>query len=109
MFQLLRNLRVVMNPIRYFSFWDVPRTFVFERDGSVYLLESEFDDELDDYPSDFEVYSLLNVRNLTGLDGRNSVVHLPKTHLGRVPVSMVRFDKSRRKSVDGTFLDALLK
>jgi hypothetical protein len=34
----------VEHAIKYFSFWDVPRTFAFERGGNVYLLTSGFDD-----------------------------------------------------------------
>jgi hypothetical protein len=39
--------------IKYFSFWDVPRTFAFVRNGNVYLLTPEFDDELDEYPDEY--------------------------------------------------------
>ena len=39
-------------PIKYFSFGDVPRTFAFEQAGRVYVLTSEFDDDLDEYPDE---------------------------------------------------------
>ena len=52
--------------IKYFSFWDVPRTFAFVRNGNVYLLTSEFDDELDEYPDEYEVFAVPAAQGLSG-------------------------------------------
>ena len=93
--------------IKYFSFWDVPRSFVFERDGHVYVLTSEFDDKLDEYPDDYEVFGVPSLRNLSAVTDWKSIEPLPKTRLGRVPVASVRFDKSHRKFVDASFLDGI--
>jgi hypothetical protein len=53
--------------IKYFSYWDVPRTFVFERDGQLFLLTSEFDDALDEYPDDYEVFVVAGNRRLSSV------------------------------------------
>jgi hypothetical protein len=93
--------------IKYFSFWDVPRTFAFEYSGKVYLLTSEFDDALDEYPDDYEVFVVSGIENLSKVSDWKCIEPLPKTSVGRVPVASVRFDESRRKYVDGSFLGAI--
>jgi hypothetical protein len=96
-----------MRKIKYFSFWDVPRTFVFERDGRLYLLTSEFDDEIDDYPNQYEVFVLSGIEYLSAVSEWNSIEPLSKTFLGAVPVSSVLFDGSRRRHVDDSFLQEI--
>ncbi len=93
--------------IRYFSFYDVPRTFIFERDGKIYLLECEFDDDLDNYPDQYELSIVQSDRMFSQLENWKSIEPLPKTPLGKVPVSSVHFDKSVRKFVDDDFLREL--
>ena len=97
----------VEHAIKYFSFWDVPRTFAVERGGKVYVLTSEFDDDLDEYPDDYEVFVVSGIGNLSVVSDWKSIEPLPKTSLGRVPIASVRFDESRRKYVDGSFLDII--
>jgi hypothetical protein len=97
----------VEHAIKYFSFWDVPRTFVFERGGKLYVLTSEFDDDLDEYPDDYEVFVVSGIGNLSVVSDWKSIEPLPKTSVGRVPVSSVRFDKSLRKYVDDSFLGTI--
>jgi hypothetical protein len=95
-------------PIKYFSFFDVPRTFVFERGGQVYLLTAGFDDETDEYREAYEVYAIPGLRSVDGITDWKSVEPLPKTCIGRVPVASVVFDKSSRKSVDDAFLSNII-
>jgi hypothetical protein len=97
----------VEHAIKYFSFWDVPRTFVFECCGRVYLLTSEFDDDADEYPDDYEVFIVSAIGNLPGVSEWKSIEPLSKTSVERVPVASVRFDDSHRKYVDGSFLDTM--
>gem|GEM_PF-1243786 len=105
--EIRRKVLGVEHAIKYFSFWDVPRTFAFERGGKVYVLTSEFDDDLDEYPDDYEVLVVSGMGNLAMVSDWNSIEPLPKTSVGRVPVASVRFDESRRKYVDGSFLDTI--
>jgi hypothetical protein len=104
--EIRRKVLGVEHAIKYFSFWDVPRTFAFERGGDLYVLQSEFDDDLDEYPDDYEVFVVPGFGNLSVVSDWKSIEPLPKTSVGRVPVASVRFDESRRKYVDGSFLDA---
>jgi hypothetical protein len=97
----------VEHAIKYFSFWDVPRTFAFERGGNVYVLTSEFDDDLDEYPDDYEVFVVSDIGNLSEVSDWKSIEPLPKAPIGRVPVASVQFDESRRKYVDGSFLETI--
>jgi hypothetical protein len=90
--------------IKYFSFWDVPRTFAFEYSGKVYMLTSEFDDALDEYPDDYEVFVVSDVGDLSMVSDWKSLEPMPKTSVGRVPIASVQFDESRRKYVDGSVL-----
>ena len=43
---------------RYGSFWDVPRSILLRYRGKVLLLESHFDETLDEYPDHYTVYEL---------------------------------------------------
>ena len=47
-----------MIPFRYGGFWDVPRYILLRYRGKPLLLESPFDENLDEYPDDFAVYEL---------------------------------------------------
>ncbi len=93
--------------IKYFSYWDVPRTFAFERAGGVYLLTSEFDDKLDEYPCDYEVFVVSGIGNLSLVSDWKSIEPLPKISVGRIPVASVRFDESHREYVEDSFLDTI--
>lgn len=89
-----------MSPIRYFSFWDVPRTFITVDSVGTYLLQCEFDDQLDDYPEFYEVFAMptLGYKMLSSLWSDLSCQALGR--LGQVRVCEVRFDASRRREVD---------
>jgi hypothetical protein len=73
----------------------------------VYVLTSEFDDDLDEYPDDYEVFVVSGIGNLSMVSDWKSIEPLLKTSVGRVPVASVRSDESRRKYVDASFLDAI--
>ena len=73
----------------------------------MYLLTSGFDDALDEYPDDYEVFVVSGVGSLSMVSDWKSIEPLPKTPVGRIPVASVQFDKSHRKYVDGSFLDTI--
>jgi len=75
--------------------------------GKVYVLTSEFDDDLDEYADDYEVFVVSGIGNLSVVSDWKSIEPLPKTSVGGVPVASVRFDESRCKYVDGSFLDTI--
>src|SRR5687767_4140934 len=88
---------------RYFSFWHVPRTLAFIYQGNTFLLECEFDDDLDDYSPDYEVTELspttaeeLEALSWEQLDQRRT------KRLDKLPIKALRFD-SDRKRLSGCF------
>jgi hypothetical protein len=50
---------------------------------------SEFDDDLDEYPDDYEVFDVSGVGSLSMVSDWKSIEPLPKTSVGRVPVASV--------------------
>jgi hypothetical protein len=42
----------------YVDFYDVPRSITLRYRGKLFLIQSAFDEELDDYPSNYSVYKL---------------------------------------------------
>ncbi len=91
--------------IKYFSFWDVPRTFAFESKDKFYILTSEFDEQLDEYPDQYEAFVVPGRHKLSAITDWKDLATLPRVRLGIIPIKSVLFDKSRRKFVDDTFLD----
>jgi len=92
--------------ITYRDFYDLPRAFVVEHHGEAFFFDCPFDEELDDYPSEFRVYRLpsnvakqLNEGSWGGLADSGQF-------LGSVPVTRVQFDQSKRQSVHSVVLAA---
>lgn len=94
-------------PIRYRDFYDVPRLVVFERNDELFLLDSAFDDEADEYSETFTVYrlpaaarALLDADSWANLSGMGEAI-------GQIDVDAVEFDPTRRSGVSATILRAL--
>jgi hypothetical protein len=88
--------------VDYGDFYDVPRCIVVERNEALYALDCPFDDELDDYRSDYEVIRLPDTaRELaaTRFTPWQAVLAMGKS-IGRIPVDAVRFDDTRRQAID---------
>jgi len=50
-------------PIRYGGFWDVPSSFITEYKNELYFFErDDFDEDLDDYPPNYKVYRIPNMK-----------------------------------------------
>jgi hypothetical protein len=49
-------MRASWVPIRYSAFWDIPRTFVCQLGGHLYLFDCQFDPAADEYSENYEVY-----------------------------------------------------
>ena len=85
-------------PFKYAGFWDVPRYIVFEWLGHKLLLESLFDDDLDDYEPQYSVYVLT----------KDFEIEKPNWHesnrclLGKVEVKSIIFDETKRARLDPT-------
>ena len=92
-------------PILYRDFYDVPRMFVVRRGGTSLLFDGSFDDTLDDYPDFYEVYELPPLAAEQLAESWRDLAGRAVRRLGRVAVADVRFDATRRKSVDLSGVD----
>ncbi len=94
-------------PIQYRDFWDVPRIFVVTYQKKVLLFDCAFDDETEDFPESYRVYTLPSLRN-EDLAGSWAKLSMQATqYLGEVPINKVRFDPSKRKEIDTAILEEL--
>ena len=90
-------------PFSYRGYYDVPRVIVLVlADGRRILLESRFDEVVDQYDDYYDVYLLLDEAALDG-SWERLAEYTPEI-LGRVAVVDVRFDSTRRDEID---LDSL--
>jgi hypothetical protein len=90
-------------PFVYRDFHDFPRLVVFQYEGRCILLESAFDVARDDYAPDYTVFQL-KVREAASLPESWADIAEGATRLGRIPISKVLFDPSRRRLVDPAML-----
>jgi hypothetical protein len=94
--------------IRYRDFYDVPRAFVVEYEGSLYLFDCLFDHDLDDYEGRYAVYLVKDelrrrIDMISWVDLGNRSVRV-----GEVPVDSVEFDPSKRSAVNSRIFECLL-
>jgi hypothetical protein len=94
--------------IRYRDFYDIPRIFIAAHDGTQYLFDCRFDDEIDDYSDRYRVYQLPAIPE-DDLEG--SWDRLPERAvclLGAIPVADVKFDPTKRQRIDTAVIKAML-
>ena len=91
--------------IDYRDFWTVPHIFFTEVDGRLYLFDSQFDDEVKDFRTDYRVFAMppLTAEELAG--SWAELYQKATRELGTVPVNHVRFDPTRRAFVDAAILE----
>lgn len=87
---------VIWLPIKYREFYDIPRIFLVDYQGSSFFFDCPFDENLDDYPDVFTVYRFPN-------ELRDQVESLPWKDLsnrlekiGIVPIDKIEFDATKR-------------
>jgi hypothetical protein len=94
--------------LEYRDFHDVPRLILVSVDERFLLLDRPFNEALDDYPPDYDVYEL-------GADPRRSdpadwrALSETGRILGRVPVESIAFDPTRRESINSDGLAPILE
>lgn len=107
-------------PIYYSGFWDVPSAFLTLYNEDLFLFwRDDFDEELDDYPPNYKVYSVKNVTLTDAFEPseppyefvilRNIPLLLDNEIIGEIPTGEVIFDETKRKSINKTVLKQLLK
>jgi|SRR5580704_451399 hypothetical protein len=98
-----------MVPFRYVEFYDVPRLIALRHKGKLLLLQSAFSDTLDEYPSAYSVYELPeSYEPLLATGSWRFLEHMTLTSIGEIPVSAVKFDSTKRRTLDPSILDPLL-
>jgi hypothetical protein len=98
-----------MTPFQYVEFYDVPRCIALRYKKMLFLLQSAFDEALDDYPASYSVYLLPeSVEDSLKKGSWEFIRSTPMTCMGSVKVAEVVFDSSKRKELDASFLDNLI-
>lgn len=85
--------------IVYSGFWDYPFAFITSYEDSTYLfVRGDFDDELDDYPSEYEVF----VRNDIDFEKieKNFRIEESGTSIGKVDMKQIQFDSTHREKIN---------
>ncbi len=98
-----------MTPFQYVEFYDFPRLIAIKHKGTLLLLQSAFNEDQDDYESNYNVFALPDTAE-TYLSQRSwkFIEELPLRHLGQIPLESVHFDPTRRESLDASILDQFL-
>jgi hypothetical protein len=87
-------------PFIYREFYDVPRTIVAADDQHTYLFDCPFDEVLDNYSPNYDVYLMPQLTN-ADLNGSWELLSQRAVgQLGQIPVGALRFDTTRRHEVD---------
>lgn len=97
-------------PFNYRDFYDLPRSVIFQKSSYVYFLECLFNDTLDEYEDFYTVYQLdvehLDLDTLVSDSDWLGYSKIGKA-IGKIRVTDVRFDETKRESLDVSFLDYL--
>jgi hypothetical protein len=98
-----------MTPFRYGGFYDVPRCLSLRYRERRFLLQSAFDEGLDEYPTDYSVYVVPeSVDDSRPVCSPEFLSHTPMACIGQIPIDQVKFDPSKRKELDASVLDSLI-
>jgi hypothetical protein len=93
--------------IIYGGFWDFPLAFAASYENVQYLFYREWDDELDDYEDEYDVFILPNLSE--DEIKRNWALALEKAKpFGKIPVKQVVFDSTHRLIVDTVTFDRII-
>jgi hypothetical protein len=94
-------------PIRYRDFYDIPRLFLVEHAGAVYIFDCPFDDALDDYPPYYRVYRVPPELIPAADSGQWESLVRVGTFVGQIPAEVVQFDATRRAAIDDSVFATL--
>ena len=98
-----------MTPFQYVEFYDVPRCIVLRYREKLFLLQSAFDDHLDEYPDSYSVYLLPErVKDAVQKGSWEFLSNTQMSCIGHIQVKDVVFDPTKRKELDASILDSLV-
>lgn len=96
-------------PIQYRDFYDVPRMVLVQFNGKTYLFDCPFDEREDEYSTH---YSIFLMPPLAAADFKGDWRQLPTMAvqlMGKVLISDVKFDASKRNAICTDVLGRLLE
>jgi hypothetical protein len=97
-----------MIPFRYSGFWDVPRHILLRYRDTWLFLYSAFDDDLDDYSETYAVYRLPpSIEPRLETESWGFVFEMTDDCIGTIKVKDVRFDDTKRASLEPSCLEEL--
>jgi hypothetical protein len=103
------SLMAEMKPFTYGGFYDVPRCLSVRYRGRRFLLQSAFDEDLDEYPTDYSVYVVPeSADDSPPACSPEFLSNTPLTCIGQIQIQDVVFDPSKRKELDASCLDKLI-
>jgi len=98
-----------MTPFTYGGFYDVPRCLSLRYKGRRFLLQSAFDEAIDEYPAEYSVYLVPeSIDDSQPVCSPDFLSDTPMARIGQIPIDQVTFDPSRRKELDASVLDGLI-
>jgi hypothetical protein len=101
------QLMAKMTPFQYVEFYDVPRCITLHYGGKLFLLQSAFDEGIDDYSTSYSIYLLPeSVEDSLKMGSWEFLSNMSMSCIGNVQVGDVIFDSSKRKELDASFLDS---
>ncbi|HEX5731194.1 MAG TPA: hypothetical protein VF131_00050 [Blastocatellia bacterium] len=95
--------------IIYSGFYDFPLAFIATYENAQYLFWRLFDDELDDFPSEYDVYILPDLSKEEIEQSWEYLSEKAKTCVGKIPVRQVAFDPTRRRFIDTVTFDRIVR
>jgi|SRR5580692_4920278 hypothetical protein len=99
----------MMVPFQYGDFYDVPRVIVLKYKGHLVMLGSYFDENTDEYDDRYTIYLLPPSVEEQISDSWDLLFEdVGAKMIGRVPVTSVVFDSSKRKALNPEFLEEYL-
>ncbi|HEX8368597.1 MAG TPA: hypothetical protein VF604_08650 [Pyrinomonadaceae bacterium] len=103
----MNKIEPEMPPIVYSGYYDAPLAFVVEYKESVYLFwRGGFDDDIDDYPSDYEI-SLIKEVSFEEIKNQWEIMTNRK-YIGRIHFKEIKFDATKRKYISSEIFTKIL-
>lgn len=94
-------------PIEYREFYDLPRAFLVRNGGQCFFFSCRFEDAIDEYASDYSIYLMpdLGPEDISG--SWDDLEQRAVRFIGKIPVAVVVFDPTKRRSIDETAFDLI--
>lgn len=93
--------------ILYSGFYDFPLAFVASHENTQYLFWRVFDDDLDDFPDEYDVFILPNLSQKEIQASWSILPEKATTYVGKIPIKQITFDPTNRLSIDTATFDRI--